>query len=100
MRFVRPSPTRMAILRVIPGLWKLLHNVVAHPLMGVTFDSGWSVRFHDWTAIKAWPDCPPADEAVDRGVTAVDDLLKSAEERMKEMMETMEKAIEYDKTKP
>ena len=56
MRFVRPSPTRMAILRVMPGLWKLLHNVVAHPLMGVTFDSGWSVRFHDWTASKAWPD--------------------------------------------
>ena len=35
--------------------WVLVHNCIAHPLMAVTLDSKWSVKFHDWTATKAWP---------------------------------------------
>lgn len=34
--------------------WTIIHNAVAHPLMAITGDSAWSLRFHSWTADKAW----------------------------------------------
>lgn len=46
--------------------WALLHNVIAHPLLAV---AGAVERFHDWTAAKAWPDEPPANQP-----TRVEDL--------------------------
>lgn len=35
--------------------WKLIHNAIAHPIMAITDDSDWSIRFHNWTAKRAWP---------------------------------------------
>jgi hypothetical protein len=35
-------------------LWEFIHNVVAHPLMGITCNSKWSIKFHDFTADKAF----------------------------------------------
>ncbi len=29
---------------------KLIHDLVAHPLLGITDNSAWATRFHDWTA--------------------------------------------------
>lgn len=45
-----------AVLAEVPHsyFWEFIHNVVAHPLMSLTFNSGWSLRFHDWTGDKAW----------------------------------------------
>ena len=37
-------------------LWEFIHNVIVHPLMGITFNSKWSHMFHDWTAEKAFND--------------------------------------------
>jgi hypothetical protein len=34
--------------------WEFIHNTVAHPLMALTLNSRWSVRFHDWTGVMAW----------------------------------------------
>lgn len=34
--------------------WEFVHNTVAHPLMALSLNSGWSSRFHDWTADRAW----------------------------------------------
>lgn len=38
-------------------LLQLLHNAVAHPVLGVLGypAPAWAVRFHDWTAELAWP---------------------------------------------
>jgi len=35
--------------------WAILHDLVAHPLMGLTNYSKLSLRFHDWTSHYAWP---------------------------------------------
>lgn len=35
--------------------WAILHDLVAHPLMALTFYSALSLRFHDWTSKHAWP---------------------------------------------
>lgn len=32
--------------------WNLVHNCIAHPVMGLTCNSKFSERFHDWTARK------------------------------------------------
>jgi len=34
--------------------WEFLHNAVAHPLLALSFNATWAVRFHDWTAERAW----------------------------------------------
>lgn len=36
--------------------WKMVHNGVAHPLMAGPWltEPKWVIRFHDWTAEKAW----------------------------------------------
>lgn len=36
-------------------IWQLVHHLVAHPLIGVSFGRLWAWRFHDWTLPKAWP---------------------------------------------
>lgn len=36
------------------GFWSFVHNVIAHPLMGLSFNSQWSNKFHDWTAELAF----------------------------------------------
>lgn len=35
--------------------WAFLHDFVAHPFMAITLWSPWSLRFHNWTSLKAWP---------------------------------------------
>ena len=40
--------------------WAIVHDVVAHPLMGLTLYSRFSRRFHDYTSHKAWPRPVPA----------------------------------------
>lgn len=39
--------------RAVARLWWLVHNCVAHPSLSLSFGSGYSQRFHDWTAEKA-----------------------------------------------
>ena len=35
------------------SFWWAVHNIVAHPLMSLSFNSKWADQFHDWTAEKA-----------------------------------------------
>jgi hypothetical protein len=35
-------------------LWAIIHDVIAHPLMGLTLYSKYSIIFHDFTSSKAW----------------------------------------------
>jgi uncharacterized membrane protein len=35
-------------------VWAMFHDMVAHPLMGVTLYAGWTVRFHNFTSQRAW----------------------------------------------
>jgi len=35
--------------------WAILHDLIAHPLMAVSFYSKISIRFHNYTSSKAWP---------------------------------------------
>ena len=37
-------------MRFAIWFWWAVHNVLAHPLLTLSFDSGWSERFHGWTA--------------------------------------------------
>lgn len=37
-------------------LWQLVHHIIAHPIVGLSFDMALAWKFHDWTAIRAWPD--------------------------------------------
>jgi hypothetical protein len=58
----------VAEVAVLPRLrhhgWWLLHNVVAHPALGV-FPAGAAIRFHDWTSRhlnrnpRLFPSAPP-----------------------------------------
>lgn len=41
-------------------IWAFVHDFVAHPFMAITNWSAPSVRFHDWTSIRAWPRVRPA----------------------------------------
>lgn len=36
-------------------MYAFIHNVIAHPLLGLTFNSKLALKFHKWTAEKAWP---------------------------------------------
>lgn len=38
--------------------WAIMHDLLAHPLMVITGYSQWSLRFHNFTSLKAWPRCP------------------------------------------
>ena len=52
--------------------WAILHDLIAHPFMALTFYSGLSLRFHDWTSRHAWPRNEDADEhVVDRAAYPV-----------------------------
>lgn len=35
--------------------WQLVHHLIAHPLIGLSFGRLWAWRFHDWTLPRAWP---------------------------------------------
>lgn len=37
----------------MPTIWRIVHNVVAHPLLEL-LPTSWGSSFHDWTAHKAW----------------------------------------------
>lgn len=37
-------------------LFQLIHHVIAHPIVGLSFGRLWAWRLHDWTADRAWPD--------------------------------------------
>lgn len=45
--------------------WKFLHHVIAHSLRWLTSDARWVLRFHDFTAGRAWP-LNASDEPEDR----------------------------------
>lgn len=34
--------------------WAIVHDLIAHPLMALTRYSRWSMRFHTWSARRAW----------------------------------------------
>lgn len=34
--------------------WAIIHDVIAHPLMGITLYCKWSRDFHNFTSHKAW----------------------------------------------
>lgn len=38
-----------------PTFWRVLHHVVAHPLLGLSGGARWAWQFHDWTLPLAWP---------------------------------------------
>lgn len=40
--------------KAVRVLFSVVHNVVAHPLMGL-MPCRWTDSFHDWTARRAWP---------------------------------------------
>lgn len=52
---MKTDPNQCTILHAENRFWAILHDVVAHPLMGLTLYSGLSKRFHDFTSRKAWP---------------------------------------------
>jgi len=36
--------------------WALLHDVIVHPLLGLTlYRADWAIWLHDYTSHKAWP---------------------------------------------
>lgn len=35
-------------------VWAIIHDVISHPLMGLTLYSKWSILFHNYTSHKAW----------------------------------------------
>ena len=35
-------------------IFSIMHNVVAHPVVGLFPVATWAQRFHDWTARRAW----------------------------------------------
>ncbi len=35
--------------------WRVIHNLIAHPLLTLSNGSGWTAQFHDWTAARGWP---------------------------------------------
>lgn len=37
------------------ALWAAVHDLIAHPLMVLTWYSYASLLFHDWTSRRAWP---------------------------------------------
>lgn len=41
-------------------LWAIIHDLIAHPLMGLTLYSKASLRFHDFTSHRAWPRVLPS----------------------------------------
>jgi hypothetical protein len=34
--------------------WAIVHDVIAHPFMGLTLYCKWSISFHNYTSQKAW----------------------------------------------
>lgn len=36
--------------------WEFNHQMISHPLMFVTRNADWAVRFHHWTGDRAWPE--------------------------------------------
>lgn len=50
----------------------VVHDLIAHPLMALTLYCSLSVRFHDWTSLKAWPREELAGRAVSSRITVVD----------------------------
>ncbi|WP_416819975.1 hypothetical protein [Delftia tsuruhatensis] len=45
-------------------LWAAIHDLLAHPLMVLTWYSRLSLRFHDFTSHRAWPRARPTPQAV------------------------------------
>lgn len=52
---MRTDPRKACVNKEERLVWALVHDGIAHPLMSLTFYSVWSVWFHDWTSIRAWP---------------------------------------------
>ena len=43
-------------MKVWPKFYDFLHNCVAHPLLFLSGEAVWVIRFHDETARRAWPE--------------------------------------------
>jgi hypothetical protein len=35
-------------------IWAMIHDIIAHPFMGLTMYSRISIEFHNYTSQKAW----------------------------------------------
>jgi hypothetical protein len=35
-------------------LWAMIHDLIAHPVMAITFYCKLSIKFHNYTSCKAW----------------------------------------------
>ncbi len=46
------SPPGRVSYEAYRAWFAFLHNCVAHPLLFLTANASWTVRFHDWTAAK------------------------------------------------
>jgi hypothetical protein len=36
--------------------WAIVHDLIVHPLMAVSLWSKWSLRLHNYTSRRAWPE--------------------------------------------
>lgn len=41
------------------GVWAVIHDAIAHPLLALTAYSAPARRFHNWTSQHAWPRTDP-----------------------------------------
>jgi hypothetical protein len=51
---MKKDPNKCCIIYEENIMWALIHDVFAHPLMGLTGYSLLSQRFHDYTSARAW----------------------------------------------
>lgn len=35
-------------------IFAVMHDLISHPLLVISFYSNWSITFHNWTSHKAW----------------------------------------------
>lgn len=56
-----PVDTREILIKSyrIQPFWAFMHDAVAHPLLALTGCATWTVRFHEWTSVKAYGGHPP-----------------------------------------
>ncbi len=52
---MRTDPRKAYANEQEAAFWAALHDLVAHPLMVLTWYSRLSLTFHDWTSRRAWP---------------------------------------------
>ena len=53
--------------------WAIVHDVIAHPFMGLTLYCKWSIRFHNYTSQKSWKKFIKVDNGLDREPEGIPD---------------------------